>query len=227
MTNWHLSAIFSEIFNLLSFSPFPRLAGNGISSSGIWPLLCRTRATAVKKYRYYFNFMLENNDLVIIITFIFFLKDNIFWLSGQVLELTMVPFSPEFSPTLSGGGLSEKYKLAKIVFHWGVMSGSGVNSFVSRRPSWCKIFTGSEHTKSSTSFSMEIQIVHFREDLSDLDTALANSDWNSIAIVSIFYNVQYNTSFRFWFETSLSFLVGAWIKSCDCLWHWDHCRCIT
>ena len=47
----------------------------------------------------------------------------------------MVPFSPEFSPTLSGGGLSEKYKLAKIVFHWGVMSGSGVNSFVLRRPS--------------------------------------------------------------------------------------------
>ena len=56
-----------------------------------------------------------------------------------------------------------------------------------------KIFTGSEHTKSSTSYSMEIQIVHFREDLSDLDTALANSDWNSIAIVSIFYNVQYKT----------------------------------
>ena len=128
----------------------------------------------------------------IAIIYIFSLIDNIFWLSGQVLELTMVPFSPEFSPTLSGGGLSEKYKLAKIVFHWGVMSGSGVNSFVSRRPSWCKIFTGSEHTKSSTSFSMEIQIVHFREDLSDLDTALANSDWNSIAIVSIFYNVQYN-----------------------------------
>ena len=44
----------------------------------------------------------------------------------------MVPFSPQFSPTLSGGGLSEKYKLAKIVFHWGVMSGSGVNSFVLR-----------------------------------------------------------------------------------------------
>ena len=61
-----------------------------------------------------------------------FKKNNIFWLSGQVLELTMVPFSPQFSPTLSGGGLSEKYKLAKIVFHWGVMSGSGVNSFVLR-----------------------------------------------------------------------------------------------
>ena len=136
--------------------------------------------------------------------YFYFLKDNIFFLSGQVLELTMVPFSPEFSPTLSGGGLSEKYKLAKIVFHWGVMSGSGVNSFVSRRPSWCKIFTGSEHTKSSTSYSMEIQIVHFRENLSDLDTALANSDWNSIAIVSIFYYVKYDISFCFWSKTILS-----------------------
>ena len=60
-----------------------------------------------------------------------------------------------------------------------------------------KIFTGSEHTKSSTSYSMEIQIVHFREDLSDLDTALANSDWDSIAIVSIFYYVKCNTSLCF------------------------------
>merc|ERR1712227_323935 len=93
--------------------------------------------------------------------------------TGSVLELSFMPYRKEFSPKLSGGGLSGSYKLSKVNFHWGHTYGSG-----------------SEHTKSVTSFPMEAQLIHFKDSFNDLESALSSNKWDSIAIVAVFYNLQ-------------------------------------
>jgi len=93
--------------------------------------------------------------------------------TGSVLELSFMPYRKEFSPKLSGGGLSGSYKLSKVNFHWGHTYGSG-----------------SEHTKSVTSFPMEAQLIHFKDSFNDLESASSSNKWDSIAIVAVFYNLQ-------------------------------------
>lgn len=44
---------------------------------------------------------------------------------GHALELSITPFNPDVTPMISGGGLTDKYKFEKIVFHWGQISGEG------------------------------------------------------------------------------------------------------
>jgi len=93
--------------------------------------------------------------------------------TGYVVELSFAPFSPTVVPTLSGGGLAHTYNLAKVIFHWGEMAGEG-----------------SEHTKSYTTYPMEVQMVHYKEKLGDWDKALTSLDWDSIAIVSTFFYLE-------------------------------------
>ena len=50
--------------------------------------------------------------------------------------------------------------------------------------------SGSEHTKSVTSFPMEAQLIHFKDSFNDLESASSSNKWDSIAIVAVFYNVR-------------------------------------
>jgi len=93
--------------------------------------------------------------------------------TGNVLEMTINSSATEATPSISGGGLPNVYQLAKIIFHWGQTSGSG-----------------SEHTKSFTSYPMEVQLVHFKDSFGNIETALSTLEWDSLAIVSILFFTQ-------------------------------------
>ena len=108
--------------------------------------------------------------------------------------MTFNSSTTESMPSVSGGGLPNMYKLARIIFHWGKTSGSGWKSYCINQFSTIKLITfiikGSEHTKSFTSYPMEVQLIHFKDSLGDVETALSTLEWDSLAIVSILFFVR-------------------------------------
>jgi len=92
---------------------------------------------------------------------------------GYTVKMLPKPFKPSVTPHLSGGGLRQEYRLAYGVFHWGASDREG-----------------SEHKKSHTAFPMELQLVHYKEGFPDLNAALKEAEYDSLAILSVFYSVQ-------------------------------------
>ena len=69
------------------------------------------------------------------------------------------------------GGLNGTYIFHQMHFHW-----SSKNS------------QGSEHTKSGTTFPLEVQLIHFKEDYGDIQSAMKQPE--GIAILAIFFQVN-------------------------------------
>ena len=52
------------------------------------------------------------------------------------------------------------------------------------------VISGSEHTKSLTSFPMEVQLLHYKEEHTNISEALAEGHHDSLAMLSIFLSVS-------------------------------------
>jgi len=77
--------------------------------------------------------------------------------------------SSSLIPTMSGGGLPNKYKFAQVHFHWGSNSGSG-----------------SEHTVDDKASAMEMHFVHYKATHDDIGAALAEGAQDSLAVIGVF-----------------------------------------
>jgi len=93
--------------------------------------------------------------------------------NGHTAKMTMVPVSGEMTPMMSGGGLGHSYKFAQVHFHWGEDESKG-----------------SEHLKSSSSFPMEMHLVHYKATHADIGEALAEGAHDSLAVLGVFFSVD-------------------------------------
>jgi len=96
------------------------------------------------------------------------LKNN-----GHTAKLSIKPFRDELTPIMSGGGLENEYKFAQAHFHWGADESKG-----------------SEHQKSRTSFPMEMHLVHYKANHSNILEALEEGAPDSLAVLAVFFSVQ-------------------------------------
>ncbi|KHN71490.1 Putative carbonic anhydrase 5, partial [Toxocara canis] len=72
-------------------------------------------------------------------------------------------------PTVTGGGLGDRYKLRQIHFHWGSTDNSG-----------------SEHTIGHLHYPLEAHLVHIRNDLSE--SQAANTTGGTI-VFAVFFTI--------------------------------------
>jgi carbonic anhydrase len=79
-------------------------------------------------------------------------------------------------PKISGGGLNGSYIFHQLHFHW-----SDDDS------------RGSEHTKSGTSFPLEVQLIHYKEEFGSIQQAREEPD--GLAILSILFQVLIQTNY--------------------------------
>jgi len=99
--------------------------------------------------------------------------------NGHSAKMSIIPVSSakgEQVPLMSGGGLEHDYKFAQAHFHWGADESKG-----------------SEHQKSSTSFPMEMHLVHYKAVHSNIVEALEEGAHDSLAVLGVFFSVQLAT----------------------------------
>lgn len=75
-------------------------------------------------------------------------------------------------PTITGGGLGDKFRFHNIHFHWGSSSGSG-----------------SEHTVNGGSYPLEMHLVHYNMRYSGISDALASGTTDALAVIGVLFHI--------------------------------------
>nr|CAH0104935.1 unnamed protein product [Daphnia galeata] len=81
-------------------------------------------------------------------------------------------------PSISGGGLTDRYSFVQLHFHWG------------------KDLLGSEHSINGTKYAAELHILHYNTKYGSFKKALPH--WDGLAVIGIFIEIQKrdNNAFR-------------------------------
>lgn len=95
--------------------------------------------------------------------------------NGHTIRVTPKPYKEGQEARLSGGGLNREYKLAQLHFHWGMEDERG-----------------SEHLRSSSSFPMEMHLVHYDARFETIEDALASEDEgpDTLAALAVLFSMQ-------------------------------------
>ena len=100
-------------------------------------------------------------------------------------------------PTITGGGLEDKYRFYNIHFHWGSTSGSG-----------------SEHTVDGGSYPLEMHLVHYNSRYMSIGEALESGTTDALAVIGVLFHISEEDNPQFAeLVASLSFVVKPHRKS--------------
>ena len=78
---------------------------------------------------------------------------------------------------LTGGGLSDEYRLLQFHFHWGVAD-DGWN------------LRGSEHLIDGRRFPVELHLVHIKTKFADAAEALGSKESDALAVVGVMFEID-------------------------------------